>query len=118
MKPNMRIDKSMRIPRRWAIINLVAALLTFLMLTGLCVNGMKMARIWKSASKTQEKMSKFVPTTSAEQGMKTLLLHSCWVTRVQRAEFFLLATVGFAFGFFGLYSFIIIRKLIRRISNL
>ncbi len=117
MKPNMKIDKSMRMPRRYAIVNIVVALLMFLMLTGLCVIGMKMACSWKSASKTQEKMSKFVPTTSAEQGMKKLLIHYCWVTKVQRAEFFLLVTVVFAFGFFGVYSFTVIRKLTMKLAR-
>jgi hypothetical protein len=118
MKPNVKIDKSMRRLRKYAIVNIIAALLMFSILTGLCVVGVKMARSWKSASKTQERVSKFVPTTSAEQGMKKLLLHFCWVTKVQRAEFFLLVLVTSTFGFFGVYSFTIIKKLIRKISNL
>ena len=112
MKLNVRIDKSMRRLRKYVIVNIIAAFLMFLMFVGLCAVSPKMVCNWKSASKTQEKMSKFVPTTSAEQGMKKLLLHFCWVTKVQRAEFFLLVLVTFTFGFFGVYSFTIIRKLI------
>ncbi|MCK5595431.1 hypothetical protein KAI19_04565 [bacterium] len=49
--------------------------------------------------------------------MKKLLLHYCWVTKAQRAEFFPIVTVVFAFGVFGVYSFIIIRKLIMELAR-
>ncbi len=113
-----RIDKSMRMIKKYAIVNIVAALLMFLIFVSLCAFGcMKMADNWEDASEIQEKMSRFAPTTPAEQGMKTLLLHFCWATKLQKAEFFLLLAVVFTFGYFGVYSFIIARKLVVELAK-
>ena len=114
----MSAEKLIRTARKYAVINMIAACMMFVMLVGsLLLAHMRMVDSWKAASAAQEKMSKFVPTTEAEGGMKKLLVHFSWWTKVQRAEFYCLVLLMFTFGVFGVYSFIIIRRVLAELAK-
>ena len=114
----MSTKKLIRASRKYAAVNMIAACMMFAMLVGLLMLAhIQMADTWKDASRAQDKMNKFTPSTEAEDGLKKLLVHFSWWVQVQRAEFCCLVLIVFTFGFFGVYSFIVIRKVVAELAK-
>ena len=114
----MKTERLIKISKRWAISNIVAASMMFLILVSLFFAArVEMIDNWKKASKAQEIMNKFEPTTEIDKTMKRIILDFSYAIKGQRDEFFLLVPVVLAFGYFGVWSFIIIRKLLAELAR-